>query len=388
MMLVRELKRKSKDLLRGIVMGMLRKRKKGILSEGYLWIIMAALIYGLGRLTRTSPEMLERFYPASFNRTLIRLLSQVTGIIPVSLGELFVYFNVLLGAVLLVLLVVKIFTGGFIGLAYKTLTYIALLYIVFMFVFGFNYNRASVRQYLSLERTNYGYEELYALNEMLIKEANDLRAVVNEDEAGVFEIKESHEEIYTMAQEGFVHFSEEYPQFSGSYGITKGILASESLNYTGITGIFMPFTGEANVNTKGPDLLFPATVLHEMAHQRGIAYENEANYLAFAVSRYHENPSIRYSGTILALISSMNALYRDNRDSYRVLYDTYSEGIKRDLAAYNVFYKAYEGEVHEQATKVNDNYLKSNGQVQGVKSYGEMVDLLLEQFVQKGEILR
>ncbi|WP_312649440.1 DUF3810 domain-containing protein [Proteiniclasticum sp.] len=363
-------------------------RKKGILSEGYLWIIMAGLIYGLGRLSRRNPQLLERLYPASVNRALIRLLSRVTGIIPISLGELFVYFNVLLGIVLLVLLVIKIFTGGFVGLAYKTVTYISLLYVVFMLVFGFNYNRASVRQYLSLERTNYGHEELYALNEMLIERANQLREAVSEDESGVFTIKESHQEIFTMAQEGFERFSAEYPVFSGEYGIAKGIIASEPLNYTGITGIFMPFTGEANVNTKGPDLLFPATVIHEMAHQRGIAYENEANYLAYAVSSYHENPSIRYSGTILALISSMNALYRDSRESYRMLYDTYSEGVKRDLAAYNVFYKAYEGEVHEKATKVNDNYLKSNGQTQGVKSYGEMVDLLLEQFIQKNEAIR
>ena len=369
-------------------MGFFRNRKKGILSEGYLWIIMAGLTYGLGRLTRTSPEVLERLYPASVNRTLIRILSKVTGIIPVSLGELFVYFNVFLGAVLIVLLVMKIFTGGFIGLAYKTVTYISLLYVVFMLVFGFNYNRASVRQYLSLERTNYGHEELYALNEMLIERANLLRETVNEDESGVFTIKESHQEIFTMAQEGFESFGAEYPVFSGSYGITKGIIASEPLNYTGITGIFMPFTGEANVNTRGPDLLFPATVLHEMAHQRGIAYENEANYLAYAVSSYHENPSIRYSGTVLALISSMNALYRDSRESYRILYDTYSDGVKRDLAAYRVFYKAYEGEVHEQATKVNDSYLKSNGQTQGVKSYGEMVDLLLEHFVQNNEAIR
>nr|MBP9920939.1 DUF3810 family protein [Proteiniclasticum sp.] len=42
--------------------------------------------------------------------------------------------------------------------------------------------------------------------------------------------------------------------------------------------------------------------------------------------------------------------------------------------------------VQEQATKVNDNYLKSNGQVSGVRSYGEMVNLLLEQFMQKGNL--
>ena len=368
-------------------MSIFRNRKKGILSEGYLWILMAGLLYALGFVTRTNSAFLEKIYPASWNRALIRLLSRITGVLPVSLGELFLYANVVAGVVLLFFLVKKIFTGGFFGLAYRIASYVALLYIVFMLVFGLNYNRASIREALSLTRVNYGQEELYAMNESLIARANDLRERVQENEAGVFTITESRNEIFEFAREGYDEFSQAFPVFRGEYGIVKGIIASEPLNYTGITGIFMPFTGEANVNIKGPDLLFPATVLHEMAHQRGIAYEDEANYMAFLVSSYHEYEPIQYSGTMLALINSMNALYKENKDSYRALYDTYSEGVKRDLKAYSVFYDAYEGEVNERATKVNDTYLKSNGQVSGVKSYGDMVNLLLEHFVQKGEIV-
>ncbi len=368
-------------------MSIFRSRKKGILSEGYLWILMAGLFYVLGLVTRTNSAILEKIYPASWNRSLIRLLSRITGVLPVSLGELFLYANVVAGIVLLFFLVKKIFTGGFFGLAYRIASYVALLYIVFMLVFGLNYNRASIREHLSLSRVNYGQEELYAMNEALITRANDLRERVDEDAEGVFTLTESKNEIFELAVEGYDEFSHAFPVFRGEYGIAKGIMASEPLNYTGITGIFMPFTGEANVNVKGPDLLFPATVLHEMAHQRGIAYEDEANYMAFLVSSYHEYEPIQYSGTMLALINSMNALYRENKESYRALYDTYSEGVKRDLKAYSVFYDAYEGEVNERATKVNDSYLKSNGQVSGVKSYGDMVNLLLEHFVQKGEIV-
>ncbi|MFH5836663.1 DUF3810 domain-containing protein [Proteiniclasticum sp. C24MP] len=368
-------------------MSVFRRRKKGILSEGYLWILMAGLLYVLGLFTRDNSAFLERIYPASWNRALIRILSRITGVMPVSLGEFFVYANVAAGVVLLILLLKKIFTGGFFTLLYRIVTYAALLYFVFMLVFGLNYNRASLREDLALERVNYGTEELILMNEALIERANELRGKVSESDEGVFTLAERRNEIFALAEEGYDAFSEAFPQFGGEYGIAKGIIASEALNYTGITGIFMPFTGEANVNIKGPDLLFPATVLHEMAHQRGIAYEDEANYMAFLVSSYHGYEPIRYSGTMLALINSMNALYKEDRESYRALYETYSEGVKRDLRAYSVFYDAYEGEVNERATKVNDTYLKSNGQVSGVKSYGEMVNLLLEQFMQKGEVV-
>ena len=123
-----------------------------------------------------------------------------------------------------------------------------------------------------------------------------------------------------------------------------------------------------------------------MAHQRCIAYEGEANYMAYVASTYHEEAVFQYSGIMLGLIKTMNALYREDVILYNQLRSTYSDGLNRDLKDYSTFYDAYEGKVNEQATKVNDTYLKSNGQSQGVRSYDDMVELLLEQFMQKGKI--
>jgi len=324
----------------------LGKKKKGLLSEGYVWILLALLFYGASLGARKNPELLERVYPAEWNRALIRLLSRITGPFPFSLGEAFVYFHVFLGAVLLVLFLVRLFKGGAWTLLSRTLAYLSILYIMFMMVFGLNYQRPSVRAHLSLEKTLYEKEVLETMNRALIERANSLRERVPQDEEGVFTLSMEEGVLYEKALETYEAFSREHPVYAGTYGPAKGILLSEYMNYTGITGIFFPYV----------------------------------------TSLYSEEEEIRYSGTMLALISSMNALYRVDKEAYRTLYDTYSEGVKRDLSAYSAFYKPYEGKVQEQATKVNDNYLKSNGQVSGVRSYGEMVNLLLEQFVQKGRI--
>lgn len=367
-------------------MGLFRRKHNGILSDGYIWMIMAGLLYYFGRLTMNDARLLERIYPASINRYIIRFLSNLTGIFPFSVGEFFVYLHVILAVILVITLIRRIFEGGFFGLLYRIISYAALLYVVFMLVFGLNYNRASVRETLGLTETYYGESELAQMNKALIEKANNLRSEVEENGEGVFIYDGSSNSIMGNAHEGYDNLSQEFPVFKGDYGVAKGILLSQPMNYTGITGIFMPYTGEANVNVKGPDLLFPATVLHEMAHQRGVAFEDEANYMAYLTSAYHSDADFRYSGTILALMNGMNALYKENKDLHAKLYETYSAGVKRDLAAYNEFYKPYEGEVEKAATKVNDTYLKGNGQVSGVKSYGEMVDLLLEQFMQKGSI--
>lgn len=367
-------------------MGLFRRKHNGILSDGYIWVIMAGLLYYFGRVTQTDSLLLEKIYPATINRTIIRFLSNLTGIFPFSVGEFFLYFNVILAVILLVKLIRGVFEGGFFSLLYRIISYAALLYVVFMLVFGLNYNRVSVRETLGLTKTYYGEKELVQMNKVLIEKANSLRKEVEENGDGVFIYEGSSNSLMGNAAEGYDKLSADFPVFKGDYGVAKGILMSEAMNYTGITGVFMPYTGEANVNIKGPDLLFPATVLHEMAHQRGIAFEDEANYMAYLTSTYHSDVDYRYSGTILALMNSMNALYKENKDLHAKLYGTYSEGVRRDLSAYNEFYKPYEGEVEKAATKVNDTYLKGNGQVSGVKSYGEMVDLLLEQFIQKGSI--
>ena len=49
----------------------------------------------------------------------------------------------------------------------------------------------------------------------------------------------------------------------------------------------------------------------------------------------------------------------------------------RDLAANDAFWAKYEGKIAEVSNQINDAYLKSNGQEQGVKSYDKMVDMLV-----------
>ena len=51
--------------------------------------------------------------------------------------------------------------------------------------------------------------------------------------------------------------------------------------------------------------------------------------------------------------------------------------VESDLAANNAFWDSYEGRISETADKINDAYLKVNGQADGVNSYDRMVDLIV-----------
>ena len=150
------------------------------------------------------------------------------------------------------------------------------------------------------------------------------------------------------------------------------------MSYGGIAGIYIPYFAEANVNINQPALLIASSAAHETAHYLGVAREDEANFVSYLACTYSLDASVRYSGTMLALINCANQLYASDAELYRRLVsEYYSEGMLRDLRDYNAYWDSFEGPMEEAVDNMNDNYLKFNKQENGVKSYGMMVDLLL-----------
>jgi hypothetical protein len=94
----------------------------------------------------------------------------------------------------------------------------------------------------------------------------------------------------------------------------------------------------------------------------------------------HPDIDFKYSGSVMALQYSMNALYAESPDRYFDVASNYSPGYRRDLEAEVKYWKQFQGITKEVANKMNDTYLKMNGQEDGVKSYGRMIDLLLAEY--------
>ena len=114
-----------------------------------------------------------------------------------------------------------------------------------------------------------------------------------------------------------------------------------------------------------------------MAHQLGIASEDAAEFAGILACLASDRPEIVYSGLMGALLRCGNALSETKPDSYRAIRAGYSTAMRRDLDAYNAYWKRYDGPAETAASAANDRYLKHNAQQSGIKSYGESVDLLL-----------
>ena len=153
--------------------------------------------------------------------------------------------------------------------------------------------------------------------------------------------------------------------------------AGELLSRLGISGIYFPFTGEATVNALMPQVSFPFTAAHEMAHQRGIAREDEANFMAFLACREAGFWCTRYGGSLGAYLRVRRALWKSEPDSIHAMGELLAEGPRADVQTIRDFWARYEGAATAVAEQVNDTYLKANRQEAGVASYDLMVQILV-----------
>ncbi len=356
------------------------------LSKRYLMILFFPLGYLLNVLSRKSSLLTETVYSNGVYRGISWLTGHLWGWLPFSFVELLLPILIIFVIWRIVIWVSKlirqkekrwiVFRNGVLN----TLLIVSLIYFFFITLWGLNYNRQSLSSILGLEVRPSSLNELIEMTEDLLEKTNKLREDVQEDEEGIAMLMGGVNGAFDRAREGYLAASEYVPGFDRVYGRPKPLLFSSVIAYTNIWGIYSPFTAEPNVNMKIPAPMLPSTMMHEFAHQLGFAREDEANYIAYLTCSLHPDEDFRYSGSLSALNYSMSAVYRQDQEAWRNLYNKLSDGIKRDLAENAKYHAKYDGPVREAFTKTNDAYLKANNQKDGERSYGRMVDLLLAQY--------
>jgi len=220
-------------------------------------------------------------------------------------------------------------------------------------------------------------EELERLTTRLVRRANALRPNLWEDEDGIATLRDGYEPVFEALPDAYQALAKTHEEFRGELSRAKPVLWSRGLSWCGITGIYVGFTAEPNVNVDGPIFLLPQTAAHELAHQLGIASEDEAEFAGILACLNSKDPSVVYSGLLAALIECGSAIHKQDPDLYWKIYETYGDGVLRDLEFQRAYWNAFEGAAEEIATKTNDSYLKHNSQPSGVQSYSEVVDMLL-----------
>lgn len=354
----------------------------------FLLLAPVSLVFIL--LAKMFPVVAEYIFARGLFKIISIPIGFVTGLFPFSIAEILVLLAPVVFLGFMVRFICLMFHGNRLQVIKRwglnTGVFFSILFFLFTVLCGTNYYRYEFERFCDFEVKEYSVEELYSLCEYLAGMANQTKALVKETDQNQVVVMEDFAKVAEDAGKAYKKIQEKYPVFRFSAGKAKPVILSKYMSYTGIVGIYFPFTVEANVNNDVAGYNRPSDTCHELAHLHGFMRENEANFISYLVCTNSDEAYFRYSGYMMGLIYATNALYDEDIEKYMQISSLISEEVRADLIYEDEYWDklrstdAYQA-VEAASDRVNDTYLKVNGQSDGVKSYGKMVDLLIADYL-------
>lgn len=344
----------------------------------------------LVQLLAGRPHLVEQFYSLQFYQDLSRLLRLLVGWVPVPVGQ-FVFYGLVLALVLAggreLLRLLRRQVGGKLFLqrsGFGILAFLSGFYFLFHLMWGLNYHRRPIHEIVRIEPRDLSAAELEALCTRLIALSHESRGRVSADQSQALQLKLPQGKLLQQARQGYEAAAQQFPELRYRQPAVKAVLLPELMSTFGIGGIYFPFTGEANVNMDPPAFALPEVVCHEMAHQVGIASEDEANYVAFLTCRLNPDPAFQYSGHLMAMRYAMNRLSWVNPAAFERLQKTLQPGLVHDLEAQRRYWESFDNPLEIVGKAIHDLFLKANDQEEGLVSYSRVVELVMGEYRKNG----
>ena len=353
-----------------------RIRRKGV------WIYaLAALLLSVGLTVaaRVSPAFAE-WHATTVYPVWVSALGRISSAAPFSIFECLIAALIgygLIGLALLIIHLVRRRSSRRKTLvdALRRVTAIAMTALLLFTVNGgINYHRKPFSELSGISVRGVSRDDLVQLCALLRDRLVTYSASVTIGDSGCSTLTS---DVRETAVDAMHTLGKTYPALAGYYPQPKPVQCSIVMSYNNITGIYSPFTIEANYNRLIPSYNIPLTVCHELSHLRGFMREDEANFIAYLACEASDAPDFRYSGTMLAFLYASNALAGADGAAYSKLMQSLPGVVLQDFRANNAYWQQFATPIADISDKINDGYLKANDQTDGVQSYGRMVDLLV-----------
>jgi hypothetical protein len=161
----------------------------------------------------------------------------------------------------------------------------------------------------------------------------------------------------------------------------KSVWPAGVLMRFGVSGIFSPFTFEPNVDPALDPLDLAFVAAHEWAHAAGFGGEDEANFVAWLACTRSQHPWLRYAGHVRAY-RTLQASARGHPEIVAAAGPEVHADIERAKRAW----RKHESPALATIQSITyDKVLRAQGVKSGIRSYGEMVQLIVAWRARGGE---
>jgi hypothetical protein len=334
------------------------------------WILLplaALLTFGLTQLAYQFPAVTENIYSRKLYSLIARVISPVSNIIPFSLDDILYLFLILTFIILITLLIIR--KISILKTVKIVLNILAVTYILFYFLWGFNYFREDLYRRLNLTKHEPNTKEFIAQLKKQVEKTNKSWCTFENWDKN--EVDKNIEKSYkTMAPALKLN----YPAGKRK---AKKITISRFFAQAGISGYYGPFFNEIHVNSYILPAEYPFILAHEKAHQFGITNEAEANFYAWLVCTNSKSKQLQYSANLHVLHYFLYQGYQ--LDDYPEIIAKLDKRVKKDLQDIRENWMSLRNEkIDAAASKVNDFYLKTNKIKKGIEEYSGVLQFVMD----------
>jgi len=345
-------------------------------------VLALALIWLLLMLFAGHPAAVERYYSNGFYPVVCHIFHSVFNLFPFSVGDL-VYIVVVIYLLYTVIKLIRLLIKREwkpLGVSLLgTAIWVQSGIIIFYLFWGMNYYRLPASVRLGLTDSTYTAVELKTVTATLIDSVNACRIRVTASD-----LQQGNKAIYATAINAITSLSDSSANFHAYRPDIKPSLLTPLINYMGTSGYYNPFTAESQINYAMPVFLRPFVACHELSHQEGYGPEDEANFVGFLAGIRSKDRLLRYSAYYLGVQEFMFALRMQDSLARKELKKRISPEVLNDYKTERTYWVSYEGKIEVVSSLFYDNFLKANNQPQGLRTYNQMIWLVMSWYRKNG----
>lgn len=341
-------------------------KKNKIFSCTAILLLIAILIFLFG----LNENWVLSYYSNGIYPAVAVVLRTISGIFPFALGDLLYGILILFTFWRIFLLIKhrkKPVDPRQLPVPLQLLNVFLVLYIAFKLLWGLNYSRPGLSQQLAIAGDKYSVDQLVRLGYYFTDQVNQLQPQVSK------KMSSDIDTLTTKAVTAYQGLAVRYTFLSYRAPSVKTVLSNWAVSKIGIEGYYNPLSGEANVNTKLVPWVLPFVTCHEMAHQLGVAREDEANLVAYLAGIHSHDANFRYSVNYNMLRYILFEIKVKSPAAYLILRNRIHPAVLANFQAENDFWKKYNGSMSDYMGVAFDKFLKLNNQKRGIKSYQDIV---------------
>ena len=320
-----------------------------------------------------NPAWVERVYSRGWYPVLQPIVTSLSSLVPVALLDVWIVLA-LLASAWAGWRVVRAPSGTRVHAIARALTRGAVaasvVYIGFLVCWGLNYRRPPITERLDFDRSRVTPAEVDAASRRAVAELNRLYQPAHADLQTTPTLAAMRVRLapaFTLAQRALGQTR------LATAGRPKISMLSPFFRWATVDGMVNPLGLEVIVNPEVLPVEQPFVIAHEWGHLAGWARESEASYVGWLTCRAGDHLA-RYSGWLSLYWHLRRELPRDGLRAVDALLEA---GPRRDLAAIAARLRRGQPMVQRASWRTYDQFLKANRVDEGVRSYDEVVTLIL-----------